>query len=144
MLPTTIVLSATLLSTLFVIRNYIAESFCSLAIDYGEAKDFEQAQHFMDKAVAVQGNDATKVILQAKFRYLNASQKRQAGLAQLLVLREAYERATRLDTFNANYHHELSRILFALGETKLALQSRDQAVDLFPSEPKFKPGPTAP
>ena len=144
LLPTTIVLSATLLSTLFVIRNYLAESFCSLAIDYGEAKDFEQAQHFMDKAVAVQGNDATKVILQAKFRYLNASQKRQVGLAQLLVLREAYERATRLDAFNANYHHELSRILFALGETKLALQSRDQAVDLFPSEPKFKPGPPSP
>jgi len=144
LLPVTIVLGATLLSVFFVVRNYLAESLCSLAVDYGEVKDYEKAQRFMDKAVAVQGNDPTKVILQAKFRYLNASQKRQAGLAQLLVLREAYERATRLDAFNANYHHELSRILFALGETKWALQSRDRAIELFPSEPKFRQGAPSP
>jgi O-antigen ligase len=143
LMPVTIVLGATFLAAFFVVRNYLAESLCSLAVDYGEAKNFEQAQHFMDKAVAIQGNDAIKVILQAKFAYLNANQKRQAGLAQLLVLREAYERATRLDVFNANYHHELSRILFALGETKWA-QSRDRAIELFPSESKFRqnaPGP---
>jgi O-antigen ligase len=138
LLPVIVVLGATFLAAFFAWRNYVAESLCSLALDHGEAKNFEQGLHFMDKALAVQGNDATKIILQAKFMCLDADQKRQAGLTQLLILRQAYEKATLLDAFNASYHHELSRVLFALGETKLALRSRDRAIELFPSEPKFK------
>jgi O-antigen ligase len=144
LLPVMIFWGAMSLAVLLAVRNYIAESLCSLAVDYGEGKNFEQALHFMDQALAVQGNDAAKIVLQAKLACLDADQKRQAGLTQLLALRQAYERAIQLDAFNASYHHELSRVLFALGETKLSLRSRDRAIELFPSEPKFKRSPTAP
>jgi tetratricopeptide (TPR) repeat protein len=144
LLPVMIFWGTMSLAVLVAVRNYIAESLCSLAVDYGEGKNFEQALHFTDQALAVQGNDAAKIVLQAKLACLDADQKRQAGLTQLLALRKAYERAIQLDAFNASYHHELSRVLFALGETKLSLRSRDRAIELFPSEPKFKRSPTAP
>src|SRR5262245_29821148 len=124
----------TILVIFVAVRNYIAESLSSLAVDYGETKNFDQARHYMDLAITFQENDAAKIVLQAKFACLGADQKRQAGLTQLLALRQAYERAIQLDAFNASYHHELSRVLFALGETELSMRSRDRAIELFPSE----------
>ena len=137
-------LSVAFLVSFVAVRDYLAESLCSLAMDHAEAKDYDRALHFMNEALAVQGNDAAKFVVQAKLSCLNAEQKGREGLTQLLVLRKAYERAIQLDPFNASYHHELSRVLFALGETELALRSRDRAIKLFPSEPKFKRDPTTP
>jgi len=142
--PVLVVLVVIFVASFFVVRDYLADSLCALAVDYGESKNFEQAHHFIDEAVAIRGNDATKVILQAKLKLLSTTHKQQVGLTQLLVLREAYEKATQLDVCNANYHYELSRVLFALGETKLAWQARDRAIELFPAEPRFRQGATGP
>jgi O-antigen ligase len=137
-LTTALVFGGTLLICFLVARAYLAEAFCSLGIDYAETKDFERAEHFIEKAVTIQGNDASKIILQSRFRYLNARLKGQDRRDQLLALRDAYDKAARLDPYNANYQYEFSRILFALGETELALHSRNRAIELFPSEPKFR------
>jgi O-antigen ligase len=127
-----------ILASLLAVRTYVADSLCSLGIDYADAKDLERAERFTGRALAIQSDDASKIILQARFKYLNAHQKGQSPKDLLIGLRSAYEKATRLDPYNAIYQYELSRILLTLGEVELAAQSRSRAISLFPSEPKFR------
>jgi len=142
-----LIAGGSILVAILAVRTYVADSLCSLGIDFAEAKDLERAERFTERALTIQGNDASKVILQARFKYLNAHQKGQPPRELLMALRSAYEKATRLDPFNAIYQYELSRILFTLGEAELATQSRNRAILLFPSEPKFRqdtPQPSQP
>jgi Flp pilus assembly protein TadD len=53
-------------------------------------------------------------------------------------LKETFETASRLDPYNASFHFELSRIYAKLGETELSRESREKAISLFPSEPRFR------
>jgi tetratricopeptide (TPR) repeat protein len=138
-----IVAGITLLMTFFVVRSYLAESLYSLAIDHAEAKNLDRAQQFIDASVAIDGTDANKAILQAKIKYLAERQKATEGCSHLIALATAYKEAIQLDPFNAQYRYDLSRILSALGETKLASLSRNKAIELFPSEPKYREDSTS-
>jgi tetratricopeptide (TPR) repeat protein len=78
------------------------------------------------------------LVLKARLRYINSVQGKVAGLDHLIFLKEAYEKATKLEPYNANYHYELSRVLYSLGDIKLASLFRNRAIELFPSQPIFK------
>jgi len=121
-----------------VLRSYAAQALYSLAIDHAEANDLTQAEGFVTKAVAIKGNDAGMLILKARLRYINSAKKGVAAFADLTSLKEAYEKATTLEPYNARYHYELSRVLYALGDVKMASLFRNRAVELFPSQPTFK------
>ncbi|PYV90660.1 MAG: hypothetical protein DMG05_09645 [Acidobacteria bacterium] len=132
------VLFAILLIFLCVLRSYGAQALYSLAIDHAEANDLGQAERLINKAVAIKGNDAPMLVLKARLRYINSVQGKVAGLDHLIFLKEAYEKATKLEPYNANYHYELSRVLYSLGDIKLASLFRNRAIELFPSQPIFK------
>jgi hypothetical protein len=132
------------LSSFFISKNYLSKTMFSLALDYAEVKDLWKAQYYVDLAVVLNEHDPALTVFQGKIKCLTSGQRGKMGLAPLINLKVAYEKATLLDPYNAEYHYELSRILLLLGEKELASLARSRAIELFPSEPKFRTGTISP
>jgi O-Antigen ligase len=122
----------------FIFKNYLAQTMYSLALDFAEAKDLRKAQYCIDRAVGLNERDPAMIIFQAKMKFLTSAQRGETGPALLIPLKVAYKKATLLDPFNAEYHYELSRVLVLIGEKESASLARSRAIELFPSEPKFR------
>jgi hypothetical protein len=118
-------------------RLYLSQMFCDLAVAAAESKDFVEASKLAEWAAAVR-NDAPAAVLVGKLRVQRLAQEGRNSHLLLQTLKETFETASRLDPYNASFHFELSRIYAKLGETELSRESREKAISLFPSEPRFR------
>jgi hypothetical protein len=111
--------------------------FYDLAVTAAESKDFAGASKMAEWAALVR-NDAPTAVLVGKLRVQRLAQESTNSYPLLQTLRETFETASRLDPYNASFHFELSRIYAKLGEAELSKESRERAISLFPSEPRFR------
>jgi hypothetical protein len=122
---------------LFGAKLYLSQVLYELAVASAESKDFAEAGKLAERAAALR-SDAPTAVLVGKLRVQRLAQEGRDSYSLLLILRETFEAARRLEPYNAYFHFELSRIYTKLGETELARESREKANSLFPSEPRFK------
>jgi hypothetical protein len=118
-------------------RHYLSQMFYDLAVTAAESKDFAGASKMAEWAALVR-NDAPTAVLVGKLRVQRLAQESTNSYPLLQTLRETFETASRLDPYNASFHFELSRIYAKLGEAELSKESRERAISLFPSEPRFR------
>ncbi len=124
--------------SIFALRFYLAETFFSLAMDFTQANQFKKAMGWIDKAVALDQHNAPALVLQSKLKLQIASERGSLGKTALLDLKLAYQKGTRLDPYNAEYHFQLGKIMQALGEIDMAGQEKRKARELFPAEAKYR------
>lgn len=122
----------------FSIRSFLAHTSTSLAIDSIETKNFAEAEKWLEWATVLNPQEAQVFITKAKIHYIRALESGLRGPSLLSPLRAAFERATRVDPYNSQHHFELSKVLGELNEPVLAEQARQRAIELFPSEIKYK------
>ena len=124
--------------SVFALRFYLAETFDSLAMEFTRANQFKKALTWADKAVALDQRNASALILQSKLKLQIASETGPLEKTALVDVKLAYQKAARLDPYNAEYHFQLSKILQALGEIEMAGQERKIAIRLFPAEARYR------
>ncbi|MEW5977046.1 MAG: tetratricopeptide repeat protein [Acidobacteriota bacterium] len=129
-----------LLATVLVCKSYLAQTFFVLASESVQGKDYERAGRLGRYALFFEPAHPEILILNAKLDILRANPRPNSDKPGLLRnLRNAYEQAVKSDPFNAEYHHELGRVLGALGDRAEADRMRERAMQLFPSEGRYRP-----
>ena len=142
-----IVLSRTLLLFLVVlitilgvytVKSYFAQTLAVRALEYAEAKDFPEAEDYLQQAMRLQKRDAGLIFLHSNLKLKSSFDKGNLDQPTLLELKRDFQRATDLDPYNSEYHFQFSRILKALGEVDASITEKRRAQALFPAESRYR------
>jgi hypothetical protein len=126
------------LSFLLILRGALTDSLLQLSLAASRSQDHVRAKAYAAAALRWRPYDVDATLLETREAVL-AIRRDQGNKREILeILLQGYLRATSLDPYNAHYHFELSRIQSALGENDAASASRARAIQLFPTEPRYR------
>ena len=126
------------LALLTGIRFHMSQSLLDLARISASSNNLADANRYARWAVRIRPHNAAGIVFLGKLETQRLKQEGKPTTELLQTLSQSLKEGVRLDPYNAEFHFELSRVYKGQGNENLSDESRARAVELFPSEPKYR------